>query len=91
MEIRRLNGGPLAEEFVDNMKKIMAGSWDAHKLNMYSAHDFTLASLMSTLDVFNSKVPGYAHAFIVELHQNDTTGMYFVNVSLPVYSEYSQF
>lgn len=79
-ELQRLKGGPLLGEMIDNMRnKTRKYNPIAAKMFMYSAHDTTVASLLSALQVFNDISPPYAAMVILELHQN-TTGNYFVRL-----------
>ena len=74
-EMQRLKGGPWIKEVVDNLRNytttILAGNetvWK-RKLFMYSAHDVTVATVLSALKSFNGIQPPYASMILVELHE----------------------
>lgn len=78
-EMKRLKGGPLLSEFIDNMKnKTKKDKPISVKMFMYSAHDTTVAALLSALQVFNDVSPPYAAMVIAELHQ--VAGDYYVKL-----------
>ena len=79
-EIRRLKGGPLAKQMIDNMDGLKSSGQKSYKFHMYSAHDDTVAAVMSTMDVFEPQIPSYASTFMVELHEDD--GKRFVKVRI---------
>jgi len=81
-EIKRLKGGPLAKQMISNMEGDAQelGSSKSYKFHMYSAHDDTVAAVMSTMGVFDPQIPSYASTFIVELHQDEKTGKHFVDL-----------
>ena len=81
-EIKRLKGGPLVKQMMSNMEGDAQGLdlTKSYKFHMYSAHDDTVAAVMSTMGVFDPQIPSYASTFIVELHQDEETGKQFVNV-----------
>ena len=78
--LQRLTGGPLLKEFIANMqKKITKTDPTTTRMFMYSAHDGTVAALLSVLHVFNDIRPPYNSMVISELHQN-ASGQYYVNL-----------
>lgn len=79
VEMQRLRGGPWVKEVADNMRNYTttvaryangtsAQPW-RRKLYMYSAHDVTVATVLSALKVFNGIQPPYASMILVELHE----------------------
>ncbi|XP_071832525.1 prostatic acid phosphatase-like isoform X2 [Apostichopus japonicus] len=71
----RLRGGPLLGQMINNMRDFMNTSQTGHKLkfHMYSAHDVTVTSLLTALQIFNDLQPPYASAVGVELWKNKDT------------------
>lgn len=60
--------GILLDTVIKNMKSKAGNNSDLHKVYLYSAHDSTVAPLMSILGVDNFIQVPYTAAFIVELH-----------------------
>ena len=78
--LQRLTGGPLLKEFIGNMhNKVKLTHQTSTKMFMYSAHDGTIAALLSALHVFNGIRPPYNSMVISELHQN-ASGYHYVNL-----------
>lgn len=63
--------GPLVKEVVDHFKDYIEGKLmpSNRKLFMYSAHDVTVATFLSALQIFNDIQPPYASMVLVELHE----------------------
>lgn len=69
-ELRRLKGGPLLKEWIDHFQKKKTGSLDPdRKMFIYSAHDTTVANILSTLGVFERHCPPYVATVLAELHK----------------------
>eukprot|EP00058_Branchiostoma_floridae_P022612 XP_002608102.1 hypothetical protein BRAFLDRAFT_91420 [Branchiostoma floridae] len=70
----KLHGGPLLGAIVNNMTQAIEGTLPDRRLKlvMYSAHDATVASLLSALGTFNYIHPSYCACVMVELHQEDS-------------------
>ncbi|XP_059149851.1 lysosomal acid phosphatase-like [Physella acuta] len=66
-EMAKLKGGPLLKEIIANMQN--AATQTLPKFYMYSAHDTTVAALLSALHVFDRHAPTYRALVMVELHQ----------------------
>ncbi|KAH9488851.1 hypothetical protein Btru_058684 [Bulinus truncatus] len=77
-EMARLTGGPLLKEIISNMQAAVIQDAPSPKFYMYSAHDTTVAALLSAMHVFDRHAPMYRALVMVELHyiQND----YFVRI-----------
>ncbi|XP_071792093.1 LOW QUALITY PROTEIN: prostatic acid phosphatase-like [Asterias amurensis] len=70
----RLKGGPLLGEIIENMrnKSETKDPTDLRrKFYMYSAHDTTVAALLSALGIYNGIQPPLASCVIVELWKED--------------------
>uniref|UniRef100_A0A2C9KJX8 acid phosphatase n=1 Tax=Biomphalaria glabrata TaxID=6526 RepID=A0A2C9KJX8_BIOGL len=78
-EMARLKGGPLLKEIISNMQAATQQDNPSPKFYMYSAHDTTVAALLSVMNVFDCHAPMYRALIMVELHyiQND----YYVKIS----------
>uniref|UniRef100_T1JEQ9 acid phosphatase n=1 Tax=Strigamia maritima TaxID=126957 RepID=T1JEQ9_STRMM len=77
-DMRRLRGGPLIGEMVKHMQTNIWVKADERKIYMYSAHDNTIASFLSALDVFDPQVPPYCSMVMLELFEGQE--MHFVKV-----------
>ena len=78
--LQRLTGGPLVKEFIENIhNKIKKTDPTSSKMFIYSAHDGTVAAMLSALHVFNGIRPPYNSMVISELHQN-ASGHHYVNL-----------
>lgn len=71
-QLRRLGGGQLLSVMADNMVAASSGQLQPpnRQLFMFSAHDFNVAALLSTLGVFNGLKPPLASCVMVELYRN---------------------
>lgn len=69
--MKTVRGGPMITQIVDNMMAIKNKNADAHKIILFSAHDFTLHSMNLVLNI-KTQVPAvasYADTIAIELHQ----------------------
>jgi len=81
-EMKRLKGGPLIKEMIQNMNEKISGKMDARrKVFMYSAHDTTVATFLNSLDLFEMIPPPYASMILVELLQNVASNQSFIKIS----------
>ncbi|XP_067649330.1 prostatic acid phosphatase-like [Haliotis asinina] len=79
-EESRLKGGPLLSHWINlTREKIKNQTTDIVKMNMFSAHDTTVAAVLSALRVYNKLSPPYTSTVIMELHQN-TLGDFYVEM-----------
>ncbi|XP_046643303.1 prostatic acid phosphatase-like [Daphnia pulicaria] len=71
LEMQRLRGGPLVKELVEHLGAYAQSKLTPpnRKLFMYSAHDVTVATFLSALNIFNGIQPPYASMVLVELHE----------------------
>ncbi|KAI0215767.1 Prostatic acid phosphatase [Lamellibrachia satsuma] len=77
--LERLRGGVLLKEMIKNINASIAQGGNQHtKLFMYSAHDTTVAHLLSALQVYNRMTPPYIATVLVELY--NASGKYSVQV-----------
>ncbi|RUS79984.1 hypothetical protein EGW08_012249, partial [Elysia chlorotica] len=65
----RLQGGPLLKEIISFMKNATKKEKEMPKFYMYSAHDTTVAALLSALHAFDRHQPIYRALVMVELHE----------------------
>ena len=63
--------GPLVKELVEHLRDYAQSKLSPpnRKLFMYSAHDVTVATFLSALQIFNDIQPPYASMVLVELHE----------------------
>ncbi|KAJ7383669.1 mitochondrial acyl carrier protein [Desmophyllum pertusum] len=68
-EKAKLTGGSLVGAIVNNMKDYLKST--SKKLHIYSAHDTTVAALLSALKVFDGISPAYSSAVMIELFSDE--------------------
>jgi hypothetical protein len=75
LKAQRLTAGILVDEILTHMQQKREGNQDLvkKKFFIYSAHDNTLAALLSALHVYDGENPPYASAVMIELYSNTTT------------------
>ncbi|XP_060584387.1 lysosomal acid phosphatase-like [Ruditapes philippinarum] len=78
-EMSMLKGGPLLSQFIKNMNNKKTLKTLKTKMFMYSAHDTTVAALLSALGLYDKKSPMYTATVIVELHEKPANN-YYVNI-----------
>jgi hypothetical protein len=83
LKAQRLTAGILVDEILTHMQQKREGNQDLvkKKFFIYSAHDNTLAALLSALHVYDGENPPYASAVMIELYSNTTTLDYFIKIS----------
>jgi hypothetical protein len=71
------------KELIDHMKDYSQSALvpSNRKMFMYSAHDVTLATVLSALDVYNNIQPPIAAMVLIELHEL-SPHHFFVKASL---------
>ncbi|GFR82521.1 lysosomal acid phosphatase [Elysia marginata] len=68
----RLQGGPLLKEILGYMQAATKTDKPLPKFYMYSAHDSTVAALLSALHAYNRHQPIYRALVMMELHEIDS-------------------
>ncbi|KAK3779498.1 hypothetical protein RRG08_045244 [Elysia crispata] len=68
----RLQGGPLLKEIIGYMKAATGKERQGPKFYMYSAHDSTVAALLSALHAYDRHQPIYRALVMLELHEIDS-------------------
>ncbi|KHJ97819.1 hypothetical protein OESDEN_02198 [Oesophagostomum dentatum] len=64
--------GPLLKDIIERFSKKKNGLLgEKPKLYAYSAHDTTLAAMLSTLGIYPAEFPRYASAVLLELHKKE--------------------
>ncbi|XP_057337523.1 uncharacterized protein LOC130675706 [Microplitis mediator] len=77
--LKRLRSGMVLKNFTDTMSEIVNGKLRNHqKMNIFSAHDANVASLLAVLSDLDPHVPKFASSVMVELIQKNNN--YFVKV-----------
>lgn len=72
--MKKVRGGPMITQVVDNMVAMRNNNSTARNVMIFSAHDFTLHSMITVLNV-KSQVPqvaAYGDTIAIELHQTGT-------------------
>lgn len=77
--------GALLNRMVDDMNKVINGTLKDRKINLFSAHDINVVSMLHVLNIFERfqrihRFPAYTSSVIMELHEKNE--MYFVKVSM---------
>lgn len=70
--------GILLKRIIDDMNEVINGT--NRKINLFSAHDMTVAAFLYALNIHDHRYPAYTSSVIVELHENSEN--YFVKVSI---------
>jgi len=76
--MKRLKAGPIISRIVDNFNFALVNGTENktdaqdNKMYMFSGHDYSIASILSTLGVFDGKRPPFASALIFELYEQKT-------------------
>lgn len=65
---------------IDDMDKVINGTLEDRKINLFSAHDVNVAGMLHALKISEHYYPAYTSSVIIELHEKD--GTYFVKVSV---------
>ncbi|XP_019854771.1 PREDICTED: prostatic acid phosphatase-like [Amphimedon queenslandica] len=74
---KQLTGGLWANEVIENMEdKSSKESNLTQRMILYSAHDTTVAAMLSVFNLFDKKQPLFSAAFVIELYSNDDNGHY---------------
>ena len=70
--MRKVRGGPMLTQVVDNMVAVANNNATAKKVILQSAHDLSLSSMVAVLDVKDQVPPiaAYSDTIAIELHQN---------------------
>ncbi|XP_062514774.1 uncharacterized protein LOC134190336 [Corticium candelabrum] len=78
-EINRLTSGVFINHIITDMQeKRESKKSHTKKLLVYSAHDTTVAAILSGLGVYDKEIPPYASIVMIELYSDN--GKYFVKV-----------
>lgn len=70
--MKKIRGGTILTEFLDNMQKHKNGVTSNKSLYIYSAHDITLVNLMRALECIDQTTgkPDYSATMVFELHHS---------------------
>ncbi|KAJ8982557.1 hypothetical protein NQ317_005028 [Molorchus minor] len=82
-ELGRLISGPLIDVIVGHFENITNNVSDTPKFLMLSAHDMTIATLLTTLQIYDYKWPQYSSTVLFELRkgpQNNYVNIFYKNV-----------
>ncbi|XP_063547613.1 prostatic acid phosphatase-like isoform X2 [Cydia strobilella] len=83
--LARLKVGPLIQEIVMNMANTSLtypkGYSKTVKLAVYSGHDYTVASVLNALGMFDGKCPVYTSTILMELLYSNNTYQHFIRIS----------
>ncbi|XP_015190022.1 PREDICTED: venom acid phosphatase Acph-1-like [Polistes dominula] len=77
-KLKRLSGGPLLTEMVENMLASKHGKLKGNKIYLYSGHETNIGSMLNVLNVYKPHVPQFSSAVILELLQTNQT--YYIKV-----------
>ncbi|XP_012263524.2 venom acid phosphatase Acph-1-like [Athalia rosae] len=82
-QAKRLNGGPMVRQFIENMRLESAdrAREKSRKIYLYSAHEVTISSYLQALGITEQKIPFYGTAIMIE-RLEDTEGKIYVRMIL---------
>nr|XP_014095030.1 prostatic acid phosphatase [Bactrocera oleae] len=83
-EMQKIKGGPFLKKMFAEMlekrnSKLSPGN---RKLFIYAAHDWTVGNIMASLNLWKGQMLRFAVTLIFELHQNQQTGEYYIEIYL---------
>lgn len=83
-EMKRIKAGPYLQLITKQMQQKVDDTLEPkeRKLFLYSAHDWTITNVLIGLNVWERKMPNFAALILFELHQNQESGEYYVEVNL---------
>uniref|UniRef100_A0A0A1WZB1 Lysosomal acid phosphatase n=1 Tax=Zeugodacus cucurbitae TaxID=28588 RepID=A0A0A1WZB1_ZEUCU len=83
-EMQKIKGGPFLKKTFAEMLEKRNGklSPSNRKLFIYGAHDWTVGSILASLNLWKGQMLRFAVTLIFELHQNQQTGEYYVEIYL---------
>jgi len=79
-KLKRLTGGPILTELVNNMGKKINGSLN-QKLFLYLGHDMTISAILNTLGAFDTHWPTFSASLFIELFRKNSTGEHIIQVN----------
>uniref|UniRef100_A0A0K8WDX4 Prostatic acid phosphatase n=2 Tax=Bactrocera latifrons TaxID=174628 RepID=A0A0K8WDX4_BACLA len=81
-EMQKIKGGPFLKKMFAEMLEKRNGKLSPgnRKLFVYAAHDWTVGNIMASLNLWEGQMLRFAVTLIFELHQNQQTGEYYIEV-----------
>ncbi|XP_060658852.1 lysosomal acid phosphatase [Drosophila nasuta] len=81
-EMKKLKGGYFLADLYKQLQAKIAGELKPadRKFFIYCAHDWTVANVLSALDVWGTQMPRFSALIAFELHKRKDTGEYFVEI-----------
>ncbi|KAH8332196.1 hypothetical protein KR074_005531 [Drosophila pseudoananassae] len=81
-EMRKLKGGYFIDFLLNQIQSKMSGKLEPADRRMFLScgHDWTISNVLSALDVWEAKMPRFSALIAFELHQNEETGEYFLEL-----------
>ncbi|XP_030388049.1 venom acid phosphatase Acph-1 [Scaptodrosophila lebanonensis] len=81
-ELRKLKGGFYLDHMYEQMQARANGNLEPsdRRMFLYCAHDWTVTNILSALGVWQPQMPRFSALIAFELHKNDDTGEYFVEI-----------
>ncbi|XP_053957228.1 prostatic acid phosphatase-like [Anastrepha ludens] len=83
-EMQKIKGGPFLKKMFAEMleKRSEKLNPSDRKLFIYAGHDWTVGSILSALNVWKRQMPRFGVMTMFELHQNQQTGEFYVEIYL---------
>ncbi|XP_050332839.1 prostatic acid phosphatase-like [Bactrocera neohumeralis] len=83
-EMQKIKGGPFLKKMFAEMLEKRNGKLSPgnRKLFIYAAHDWTVGNIMASLNLWEGQMLRFAVTLIFELHQNQQTGEYYIEIYL---------
>lgn len=70
--------GGLLNNIIKDLNSVINGTLVDRKINLFSAHDVNMVSMLKALKIFDHSIPQFTSSVILELRERD--GDYFVQV-----------
>ncbi|KAH8369755.1 hypothetical protein KR093_000862 [Drosophila rubida] len=81
-EQRKIKGGFFLADLYKQMHAKIAGELEPaeRKMFVYCAHDWTIANVLSALDLWGTQMPRFSALIAFELHKRNDSGEHFVKI-----------
>ncbi|CAH0561808.1 unnamed protein product [Brassicogethes aeneus] len=76
--MKRLKGGVFVKRVLDSMKNCINNKKQP-TINLYAGHDVSLVHILRTLDLVDTIKPGFGATLIMELHEDSTLKVFYMD------------
>lgn len=86
-EMQKIKAGPFLKKMFVEMLEKRDGKLKPsdRKLFIYTGHDTTVVNILASLKIWQRQLPRYSVMTMFELHKNQTSGEYYVEVKMVIY------